>query len=251
MKLKSTLILFFSLLLVLPSQAQDAASILKTSEEKRRGVSSSVAEMSMTIVRPKWTRSMNMKSWSKGDDYALILITGPAAKDKGTATLKRKKEVWNWLPRIERTVKLPPSMMSQSWMGSDLSNDDLVREVSLVEDYDSKVMSEETIDGRKCWKIELIPHDDAAIVWAKVIMYIDQKDYLQMKTEFIDEDDELVNVFLASEIKTMGGRPMASKMELIPLEDEGHKTILEYKSIKFDVPMNDNFFSVQNMKRIK
>lgn len=251
MKLKSLFLLSLGLLLVLTSWGQDTREILKTSEEKRRGVESSVAEMSMTIVRPKWTRTMNMKSWSKGDDYALILITGPAAKDKGTATLKREKEVWNWLPRIERTVKLPPSMMSQSWMGSDLTNDDLVREVSLIEDYDSRIMGEETILGRKCWKIELIPHDDVAIVWAKVIMYIDQKDYLQMKTEFIDEDEELVNVFKATEIKEMGGRMLANKMELIPLDEDGHKTILEYQSIKFDVPMKDAFFSVQNMKRVR
>lgn len=251
MKLKSLFLLSIGFFLILPSYGQDVKSILKTSEEKRRGVESSVAEMSMTIVRPTWRRTMNMKSWSKGEDYALILILGPDAKQKGTATLKRKREVWNWLPRVERTMKLPPSMMSQSWMGSDLSNDDLVREISLVTDYDSKILGEESILGRKCWKIELIPHDDVAIVWAKVIMYIDQQDYLQMKTEFIDEDDEMVNVFKATEIKELGGRTLASKMELIPLEEEGKKTILEYKSIEFDVPMKDTFFSVQNMKRVR
>ncbi|MEO0898409.1 MAG: outer membrane lipoprotein-sorting protein [Bacteroidota bacterium] len=250
MKPNIVILLLLSLIMAGGAMAQSSADILKTSEEKRRGIESSTAEMSMTIIRPSWTRTMSMKAWSKGEDYSLILITGPA-KDKGTATLKRKKEVWNWLPRIERVVKLPPSMMSQSWMGSDLTNDDLVREVSLITDYDHKKLADEVVDGRKCWKIELIPHDDVAIVWGKVIMVIDQKDYLQLRTEFYDEDDELINVMKASEIKTMGGRPVASKLELIPQDEEGHKTILEYKSLEFDKKVPEAFFSVQNMKRAK
>lgn len=250
--MKQTLSFMLSLILLTMSSvvAQTSGEILKTSEEKRRGVESSTATMSMTIIRPSWTRTMSMKAWSKGEDFSLILITGPA-KDKGTATLKRKKEVWNYLPRIERTVKLPPSMMSQSWMGSDLTNDDLVREISLITDYDHKIIGSETVEGRTCWKIELIPHDDVAIVWGKVIMVIDQKDYLQMRTEFYDEDDELVNVMKASEVKVMGGRPIASKLELIPQDEEGHKTVLEYQSINFDKKMPEAFFSIQNMKRVK
>lgn len=233
-----------------PIFAQDASTILQTSEEKRRGVQSSRAEMSMTIVRPKWTRTMSMKAWSKGDDYSLILITGPA-RDKGSATLKRETEVWSWNPRIERTIKLPPSMMSQSWMGSDFTNDDLVREVSLVEDYDSKILGTETIEGRTCWKIELIPHENTAVVWGKVIMLIDQKDYLQLRTEFYDEDNYLINVMQASNITQMGGRPFATRMEIIPQEEDGQKTVLEYQSIAFDVAIDDSYFSVQNLKRIK
>lgn len=234
----------------LPLVGQDARTILKTSEEKRRGISSSKAEMTMTIIRPKWTRTMAMKAWSKGEDYSLILVTSPA-RDKGSATLKRQKEVWSWNPRIERTIKLPPSMMSQSWMGSDLTNDDLVREVSLVTDYDSRILDTESIEGRTCWKIELIPHEDVAVVWGKVIMFIDQKDYLQLRTEFYDEDSYLINIMQASQIKEMGGRPFAAKLELIPQEEEGHKTILEYQSLSFDIPIDENYFSVQNLKRIK
>ncbi len=234
----------------LPLVGQDARTILKTSEEKRRGISSSKAEMTMTIIRPKWTRTMAMKAWSKGEDYSLILVTSPA-RDKGSATLKRQKEVWSWNPRIERTIKLPPSMMSQSWMGSDLTNDDLVREVSLVTDYDSRILGTESIEGRTCWKIELIPHEDVAVVWGKVIMFIDQKDYLQLRTEFYDEDSYLINIMQASQIKEMGGRPFAAKLELIPQEEEGHKTILEYQSLSFDIPIDENYFSVQNLKRIK
>ncbi len=250
MKPNYLLIIIFPLLLLSFGKAQNAADILRKSEDQRRGIKSSVAEMSMTIVRPNWTRTMSMKTWSKGDDYTLILVTAPA-RDKGSATLKREKEVWNWLPKIERTVKLPPSMMSQSWMGSDLTHDDLVREVSLVEDYEHQILGTETIKDRKCWKIELIPHEDVPIVWAKIILFIDQEDYLQMKTEYYDEDAALVNVFKATQIGQLGGRTLATRLELIPMEEEGHKTVLAYKSINFNQALKESFFSVQNMKRIR
>ena len=135
-----TLYLLITLLMALqPAFGQSAKDIIRKAEEIRRGVQSSQAEMTMTIVRPDWTRSMSMKSWSKGDDYALMLVTAPA-RDAGTATLKRSNEVWNWVPRIERTIKLPRSMMSQSWMGSDFTNNDLVQDVSIVDDYDHRIL---------------------------------------------------------------------------------------------------------------
>ena len=231
-------------------QAQTAVEIVQKAEEVRRGVNSSQAEMTMTIVRPNWSRTMSMKSWSKGDDFALMLVTAPK-RDLGTVTLKRVKEVWNWMPRIERTIKLPPSMMSQSWMGSDFTNDDLVREASLVKDYDLKILGDSTINARTCWKIEMIPHEDAAVVWSKVYVWIDKKDYLTMRNEFFDEDDYLINVMISSNIKTLGGKTFAAKLEMIPVEEEGHKTVIEYQDIQFNTGISENFFSVQNMKRVR
>ncbi len=229
---------------------QDAKEIIRQAEEVRRGVETSQAEMTMTIVRPDWTRSMSMKSWSKGDDYALMLITAPA-RDAGTATLKRGNEVWNWAPRIERTIKLPRSMMSQSWMGSDFTNNDLVQEVSIIDDYDHRVLKDSTVEGRACWKIELIPHEDAAIVWGKIYSWIDKADYLTLRSEFYDEDGYLINVMQSSNIRTMGGRTFATRLEMIPVEEDGHKTVMEYQSISFDGALADDFFSVQNMKRVR
>lgn len=237
-------------LLLGTTYGQDAKEIIRQAEEVRRGVETSQAEMTMTIVRPDWTRSMSMKSWSKGDEFALMLITAPA-RDAGTATLKRGNEVWNWAPRIERTIKLPRSMMSQSWMGSDFTNNDLVQEVSIIDDYDHRVLKDSTIEGRACWKIELIPHEDAAIVWGKIYSWIDKTDYLTLRSEFYDEDDYLINVMQSSNIRTMGGRTFATKLEMIPVEEDGHKTVMEYQSISFDGALNDAFFSVQNMKRVR
>ena len=110
---------------------QTATEIIKTADQRARGITSSVGEMKMTIVRPTWSREISIKSWSKGSEYSLMLITAPA-RDKGAAFLKRDQEIWNWQPSIDRAIKLPPSMMMQSWMGSDFTNDDLVRESSIV-----------------------------------------------------------------------------------------------------------------------
>lgn len=251
--MKFNILLFLSAALILSFgglHAQSAAEIITKAEEVRRGATSSQAEMTMTIVRPSWSRTMSMKSWSKGEDYAIMLVTAPK-RDLGTVTLKRVKEVWNWMPRIERTIKLPPSMMSQSWMGSDFTNDDLVREASLINDYDLKVLSDSTIGDRPCWKIEMIPHDDAAVVWSKVYVWVDKQDYLTMRNEFYDEDDYLINVMISSNIKTLGGKTFATKLEMIPVEEEGHKTVIEYQDIQFDTGISENFFSVQNMKRVR
>ena len=238
------------LLVSLPLSAQTAVEIIQKAEEVRRGVNSAQGEMTMTIVRPTWERSMSMKSWSKGDDYALILVTAPA-KDKGMATLKREKQVWNWLPKAQRTMKMPPSAMSQSWMNSDFTNDDLVREASIITDYTHTLLQDSVIEERVCWKIELIPHEDTDIIWGRVVSFIDKKDYITLRSEFYDEDGYLVNILNASGVKTMGGKPFATRMEMVPVEKEGHKTIIEYKSLQFDTRIPDNYFSVANLKRVR
>lgn len=229
--------------------AQNATEIIRTADQKLRG-ESTFSELKMTIVRPDWTREVTMKSWSKGDELSLILITGPA-RDKGTAFLKREREIWNWQPTIDRTIKMPPSMMMQSWMGSDFTNDDLVRESSIVVDYEHEILGTETIDGRECWKLQLIPKPDAAVVWGKIIAWIDKAEYMQLKTEFYDEDDYLVNTMLGLEVKEMDGKLLPSRMEIIPEEDPGHKTVLEYLILDFGIDVKESFFSVQNMKRVR
>ena len=244
--------LFIMMLLFISATAfsQTATEVVRKAEENARGIKSLQAEMTMTIVRPKWSREVSMKMWSKGDDYALIYITGPK-RDQGTANLKRGKEVWTWMPRVERTIKLPPSMMAQSWMGSDFTNDDLVREFSLSKDYTHILLEDSTIEDRKCWKIELTPKDDAAVVWGKVILFISQEGHLQLRSEYYDEDDYLINIMQGSEIKEMGGRTLPTKMEMIPVEEPGNKTVLTYTSMLFDKAFDDSFFTLQNLKRVR
>jgi len=230
--------------------AQDATEIIKTADQRARGITSSRGEMKMIIVRPNWTREISIKSWSKGTDYSLMLITDPP-RDKGAAFLKRDKEIWNWQPSIDRAIKLPPSMMMQSWMGSDFKNDDLVRESSVVVDYTHKLLGEEEIDGRPAYKIELIPKEDAPVVWGKVISWVGKEHYLQLKSEFFDEDGYLVSTMLGKDVKMLGGRLLPSKLEMIPADEEGKKTVIEQESIAFDIPIESQFFSLQNMKRVR
>ncbi len=226
-----------------------AREIVTRMDEKFRGESNR-GEMRMTIVRPTWSREVSMRSWSLGNDYALILITGPA-RDRGTAFLKRGKEIWNWQPTIDRVVKLPPSMMMQSWMGSDFTNDDLVQESSVITDYEHNLLGTETLDGHASWRIELIPKPEAAVVWGKILLWVDQEEFMQLKTEFYDEDDYLVNTMYGMDIGNLGGKTLPRRMEMQPADEPGNKTVIEYLSLEFDIPLEESFFSVQNMKRLR
>lgn len=239
------LLLIFSAGMVAQSNLS-AKDVVKKADDNMRG-NTSEADITIQIIRPTWMREMTLKAWSKGDDYSLILIKSPA-KEKGTVFLKRLKEVWNWIPTIERTIKLPPSMMSQSWMGTDFTNDDLVKEASAVSDYEHKHLRKEIYNQKECYLIEMIPKSTAAIVWEKVIVWIDTQDFLQLKAEFYDEDGELVNIMNSSDIKVMGGRKVTSRVEMKPVDKEGHSTVIIYNDILFDREINDGFFSTRNMK---
>lgn len=209
----------------------------------------SQAEMIIQIVRPTWQREMTIKTWLKGDKYAMILIKSPV-KDKGVSFLKRDKEVWNWVPTLERSIKLPPSMMSQSWMGTDFTNDDLVKESSMVEDYEHSFAGDTLINGLDCYVIKMIPKTEAAIVWGKLILCIDKKDFIELHTRFYDEDGELINIMNASQIKMMDGRWIPTHFEMIPANKKDQKTVLIYSNILYDKPIPDIFFTLQQIKNL-
>ncbi len=249
--MKQVITLFITLLTASTfSQDLTAKQIIEKADAVMKGIKTTKAEMKITTVRPKWTREMTMKMWSKGGEKSMVLILSPA-KDKGTTYLMRDKEVWNWVPSIERSIKMPPSMMMQSWMGTDFTNDDLVKQSSVVTDYHHKVIGSETIENRDCYKLELKPKDGAAVVWGKILVWVDKKDFFQLKVEYYDEDGYLINKMTASNIKVMGGKRIPTVMEMIPVEKKGQKTVMTYLSITFDDPIDDSFFTVQNMKRIK
>ncbi|MBV6655422.1 MAG: outer membrane lipoprotein-sorting protein [Mameliella sp.] len=251
--MKRIVLLFFLLPLagstLLAANDPSAKEIVQKADEKTRG-ESNIATIKMSIIRPSWQRDMTLKSWGKGTEYSLILVTAPA-RDKDTAFLKREKEIWNWQPTIDRTIKMPPSMMMQSWMGSDFTNDDLVRESSIVKDYEHTLLGTETIESRECYKIKLIPKPDAPVVWGEIVIWISKGEYLQLKSEFYDEDGYLVQTIYGKQIREMDGRVIPTVLEVVPAEEEGHKTRLEYLSLEFNKPIKPSFFSIQNMKRIK
>ncbi|MBK9109619.1 MAG: outer membrane lipoprotein-sorting protein [Saprospiraceae bacterium] len=229
--------------------AQNAKDIVKKADEHARG-KTSMATMTIQTIRPKWSREMTMKTWGKGNDLAMILVTAPV-KDKGIVFLKRKKEVWNWIPSIERNIKMPPSMMSQSWMGTDFTNDDLVKEASILEDYEHSLLKDTVIDERSCYKIHLQPKQQAAVIWGGIDLYIDKKTYIMIYGTYFDEDGKLVNTMHASDIKNLGGRQLPARLEMIPADKKGHKTVLIYNSLTFDKAIDDAFFTSQNMNRLQ
>lgn len=231
------------------SQVLTAREIVKKADDKGRGQTSQ-GVMTLTIIRPDWTRSITMKAWSKGTEYSLIYISAPA-KEKGQVFLKRQNDMWNWVPSIERIIKIPPSMMMQSWMGSDFTNDDLVKESSIVVDYTQTLLGKEKIRDQECYKIELIPLPEAAVTWGKVITWITVDGFNQWKAEYYDEDSSLVNVMNAYDIKKLGDRDIPSRLEITPVNKSGDKTVLVMNSMVFDKPISDNFFSQQNMKSVK
>lgn len=228
--------------------SQDAKEIVRKADEKMRGTTSE-AEMVIKTTRPSWTREMSVKTWMKGNDYAMILIQSPA-KDKGTVFLKRKKEVWNWLPTVERTIKLPPSMMSQSWMGTDFTNDDLVKESSVLNDYTHTILGDTTIANRESYLIQMIPKPESALVWGKLIVVIDKKDFMELHTRFYDEDGYLVNTMTGYDIKELDGRLIPSRFVMIPEDKKNQKTEIIYKSIRFNRPIEDSFFTMDQMRKL-
>jgi outer membrane lipoprotein-sorting protein len=230
-------------------QAQNATEIVREAYEKVNGTSSYV-EMRMEIVRPEWTRNISMKSWALGMKYSMVLITAPA-QEKGQVFMKRDNEMWNWQPKINRMIKLPPSMMMQSWMGSDFTNDDLINQASIVNDYTHKILSSETHEGFDCWKIEFTPKPDAPVVWGKIVSLISKDGKHMFKTQYFDEDDYLVKTEIATDIKTMGGEEITTRFETIPEDKEGHKTIMIMLEADFNYDLSEAFFSQMNMKRIR
>lgn len=229
---------------------QDATEIIRRADERWNGEKSSESYMTMTIIRPTWERTIEFKNWTMGTENALTLIMAPA-KEKGQAFLKRGTEMWNWMPSISRMIKLPPSMMADGWMGSDYTNDDILKESSVVKDFEHRLIGNEAVDGVDCWKIELVPHEEAAVVWGKIVKWISRDEYNQMKSEYFDEDGYLVKTETASEVKVMDGRRIPTRIEIVPADKSNQKTVVILNSMKFNIAVDDSFFSQQNMKRVR
>ena len=235
--------------LAVPARAQDAHAIVQKADALMRGAAS-YAELTMTVVKPSWERTMTMKVWSLEPEYSLVYITDPA-RDRGTVTLKRGSEVWNWLPAVQKVIKIPPSMMLQPWMGSDFTNDDLVRASSIVRDYSQILLGTDTCGGKECYRVQLTPKPGAGVVWGKVLMWISTHGFLELRTDYFDEDGALVKTFRGSGIRSFGDRTLPAHWEMIPAGAGGNRTVVDYAVLRFDVRLAPDFFSLQNMARVR
>ncbi|MGB2247657.1 MAG: outer membrane lipoprotein-sorting protein [Alcanivorax sediminis] len=241
---------FFGLLaLLLPAMAQawDADELMRHIDGLWRG-NTSQASMTMTVTTRRYERAMTMQAWSRGKDYSLIVIKAPV-KDKGVATLKVEQNIWNYLPKINRVTKVPSSMMSGSWMGSHFTNDDLVKESTFEDDYDSRISFEGERDGKPIIEITSIPKPDAAVVWGKVVMTIDQQELAPYQAWYYDEEGTLIRTMVFDQWQQRDARTVPMRMSLQPEDKPDESTVITYHDIVFDVPLDDDFFSLKTLKR--
>lgn len=225
----------------------DARVLVESAMQQWRG-KSSVAEMKMTVHRPDWQRTMAMKSWTSGLDHSLILVTAPA-KDKGNANLLKDNQLWTFSPKVNRVIKIPSSMMSQSWLGSDLSNRDITKSTEILDQYTFSLLDESTQDNLKTYTIEAIPLADAPVVWGKEVITI-REDLIMLEQQFFDQDMKLVRQLKSLKIEMMGGRPVASHIRFTDLEKDGHWTDMEIISNQFDISLDDNIFTLSQLRNM-
>jgi outer membrane lipoprotein-sorting protein len=201
----------------------------------------------MTVNRPDFTRRMRMKSWWQGNEKALIVIEAPK-KDAGNKTLKIGNEMWSYLDNTETTIKVPPSMMLQSWNGSDFTNDDLVRESNYAEDYEASIEGTDELDGVPCWKLLLRPKPDAPVVWGKLEYWISKRDTLPVRLEYYDEEGQLKRHLLFSDVDTVGSRTIPTTWTMYDDIEEDHRTTMKILDMEFDIPIRDGVFSKRELE---
>lgn len=247
--LRRSLLLLTSLALVpAPAAAQDAPSletITRNIDALFRSTATE-ARIEVTIVTPRSTRELRMRSWTRGEDRALIVIESPA-RDEGTATLRRDRSLWNYLPRISRTMRVPPSMMSSSWMGSDLTNDDLTQSSTFRESYDGTVVGRS--DSPAGWLVRYEAHEDAVGLWLRVEYVVNDDGTLPIEARFYDRRLELARVMRFEDVREMDGRRIPSRMVIVPVDSEGHRTEMRYLSVDFDADVPESRFSLTELER--
>jgi outer membrane lipoprotein-sorting protein len=222
-----------------------ATTIVKRIDELYRS-ETSAGEMEMEIVTPHWQRTLRMKVWTQGMEKTFIRILEPQ-KEKGVATLRIGNEMWNFLPNTNKVIKIPPSMMMSSWMGSDFTNDDLVSEFTLLEDFRYQLITPEDAEAGLLY-LEAMPREDLPIVWGKIVTAVRQDDYLPVEEKYYDEKGNLMRVIYFEDLKLFGQRRIPATMELIPQNKEGYKTVIRYSAIEFDKKLDASVFSLRNLQ---
>ena len=240
----STLILSAIILLaVRPSFALDVEALVRQVEQQYMGASSR-AQTTMLVKTSHWERSLEMEAWSLDRDYFLVRIIEPA-KERDVATLKRFREVWNYLPKVDRVIKVPPSMMGGSWMGSHITNDDLVKANHIEKDYNLRLIEETDT----YFLVECLPKADAAVVWGKIVYRINKTPQVPEQIDYYDEEMVRVREIHFDDVQQIGDRIVPMRLTVLPLEKPDEQTILHYRELVFDLPLDENYFSLRTLKK--
>ena len=237
----------FMLLLAATTAADepDATGIVKDAINHWRGLASD-SVMTMVIHRPDWERAMTMRAWTKGDDRSLVRVLEPK-KDRGNGTLTDDNSMWSFSPKVNRVIKIPSSMMGQSWMGSDFSNKDVARTDDIVDEYQHTLLGVEQVDDVTVYEIESVPHEEAAVVWGREVLRI-REDHVVLTHRFYDQDGELVKTLTSLEISEMGGRVIALRQRMSKEETPDEWTEIQVDSIDYEVDLKDSLFTLSNLR---
>ena len=239
------IVLFLVISTSLCAEEPDARDLVRDAMNHWRGLTSH-GESTMTIHRPDWERSMTIESWSKGDKTTLVRVVAPP-KDAGNATLLDDGTMWSFAPRINRVIKIPSSMMSQSWMGSDFSNKDVAKSTDIIDQYDHELSATQQRDGHTVYTITSVPHEEAAVVWGKEVLVV-RDDYVLLEQQFWDQDGGLVKKLEALEVAEMGGRPVARVLRMVHVDKPEEWTQLTTESVEFDLDLPANLFTLSNLR---
>jgi len=223
----------------------DATQLVRDAINHWRGLSS-VSEITMAIHRPDWERTMTMRAWTKGDDQSLVRVLEPR-KDRGNGTLTDDDSMWSYSPKVNRVIKIPSSMMGQSWMGSDFSNKDIAKADDIIDEYRHSIVDVETHDDHTAWVVESVPFEDAAVVWGREVLTI-RDDYIVLEHRFYDQDDELVKQLSTLEIGEMGGRTTALRQRMSKVDSPDEWTEIRVESVEYDVDLADSVFTLSNLR---
>jgi outer membrane lipoprotein-sorting protein len=239
-----------------PSIAKPAESssdrvlrILKELDDLYRS-SSAHGFMSMQVKTAHYTRSMRLESWASGKDKSLIRIIAPI-KERGTSTLMYGKNIYTYLPKTDRTIRLTSGMMGGSWMGSHFTNDDLIKESRMSEDYDATITFEGIRNRQSVIEFTLIPKPLASVVWGKIVLTIEAKNIIPVSYIFYDEDMEMIRTMTFSDVKDLGGRVIPAVLRVTPVDKPGEYTEVVYEKMEFKIPIKDSFFSIARLKKKK
>jgi len=239
------ILLLFALPAFAADEDRDATQIVRDAIDHWRGLSSYTV-MTMVIHRPDWERSMTMEAWTKGDDKSLVRVVEPK-KDRGNGTLTDENSMWTFSPKINRVIKVPSSMMGQSWMGSDFSNKDIARADDIIDQYDHTVLSTRVEDGITIYEIESIPHEDAAVVWGREVLTI-RDDHVVLEHAFFDQDGELVKTLKSLEIGEMGGRTIAQRQRMSKTDEPDEWTEIAVNQVEYEIDLKDSVFTLSNLR---
>ena len=238
-------LLLFLTSLTTAAEERSATDIVRDAINHWRGLSS-YTEMTMVIHRPDWERSMTMRAWTKGQEQTLVRVIEPK-KDRGSGTLTDDNRMWTFSPKVNRVIKIPSSMMGQSWMGSDFSNKDVARADDIIDQYEHTILQREELDDIVVYEIESVPLEDAAVVWGREVLKI-RDDHVVIEHAFYDQDGELVKKLVSLEIEEMGGRTIAKRQRMVKTDEPDEWTEISVNDVEYEIDLKDSLFTLSNLR---